>query len=402
MALRTPRILTARPPRPLGPWRSPMCPRSLALFAKQTPMRLTAPEESEDAPEGRKLFLPVFSVLTAFLVLGVVALVISLAVSIRPTVDQRPSPGEKAIAPSTAAPAPPAVQEAAPAQNPPAVQVARPALVQPAPEIIPNPVSVAQRAPRTVVVEAPAVNAQAPAPSTTATGSGPRTGGTRAGCRRPAGGTRAGCRRPAGGTRAGCRRRTDPSATGSGGNAPHGYAGVPAIGPTAAAADSGPDLPLSGARPVGAAFTVAPAVTAQQQQVPQASQNPWLQISLWPQQQSPQRQLPQGQQQISPGLQISVLPQQSQQPNPQLPQSPPYPQLPRPRCLRNFRRARPSRSCRCSSSHHSARGLADPMVPGSSAREAPTVRVLVALVDSRRAGLGRRNCGRLTATRPGG
>ena len=44
--------------------------------------------------ESRKPFLLVGSALTSIFVVGVVALVISLAVSIRPTVDQRPSPGE--------------------------------------------------------------------------------------------------------------------------------------------------------------------------------------------------------------------------------------------------------------------------------------------------------------------
>ena len=56
----------------------------------------------------RKPFLLVGSALTSIFVVGVVALVISLAVSIRPTADQRPSPGESALAPSTAAPAAPA------------------------------------------------------------------------------------------------------------------------------------------------------------------------------------------------------------------------------------------------------------------------------------------------------
>ena len=343
--------------------------------------------ESEDAPEGRKVFLPVFSVLTAFLVLAVVALVMSLAVNIRPTVDQRPGPAEKAIAPSTAAPAPPTEQEAAPVQNPPAVQVARPALVPPAPEIIPNPVSLAQRAPRTVVVEAPAVNAQ-PAPA-------------------------AERRAPAPAAVAHTPVAVDP---------PVAHSPV-AVDPPVAHAPPLP-APVVTPRMVTPAFsppalplppvTVAPIYpspvqgpsgplspwplpslqigppTSQQQQVPQATQNPWLQISLWPQQRSLQPQLPQGQPQISPGLQISLLPQQSQQQNPQLPQMPLSPQLPQ--------SPGPSHSCRCSCSHHSAR-LADPMVPGPSAREAPIVRVLVALMDSRRAGLGRRSCGRLAAAR---
>ena len=64
------------------------------------------------AEEGRKPFLLVGSALTSIFVVGVVALVISLAVSIRPTVDQRPSPARTRSCPSTAAPAPAPVQEA--------------------------------------------------------------------------------------------------------------------------------------------------------------------------------------------------------------------------------------------------------------------------------------------------
>ncbi|WP_456093873.1 DUF7159 family protein, partial [Mycolicibacterium stellerae] len=63
--------------------------------------------------ESRKPFLLVGSALTSIFVVGVVALVISLAVSIRPTVDQRPSPGETPVIPSQAAPAP--MPELAPA-----------------------------------------------------------------------------------------------------------------------------------------------------------------------------------------------------------------------------------------------------------------------------------------------
>ena len=60
----------------------------------------------ETPDEGRKPFLLVGSALTSIFVVGVVALVISLAVSIRPTADQRPSPGQSAIVPSVQAPAP--------------------------------------------------------------------------------------------------------------------------------------------------------------------------------------------------------------------------------------------------------------------------------------------------------
>ena len=97
------------------------------------------PEASYD-DESRKPFLLVGSALTSIFVVGVVALVISLAVSIRPTVDQRPSPGQTPVIPSQAAPAP--VQKLAPAAPPPA-----PAPAAPPPEIIKAPVPVVQQAP---------------------------------------------------------------------------------------------------------------------------------------------------------------------------------------------------------------------------------------------------------------
>ncbi len=117
------------------------------------------PEELDIAPDesGRKPFLLVGSALTSVFVVGVVALVISLAVSIRPTVDQRPSPGESVIVPSSQAPAP-ATPEAA-QQPPPAPSAA---------ETIQEPMPVVQQAPRTVYVtpapQAPAPAAPAPAP----------------------------------------------------------------------------------------------------------------------------------------------------------------------------------------------------------------------------------------------
>ncbi|MBS1696159.1 MAG: hypothetical protein JST91_28565 [Actinobacteria bacterium] len=118
--------------------------------------------EERPVDEGRKPFLLVGSALTSIFVVGVVALVISLAVSIRPTVDQRPSPGQNAIVPSSQAPAPPAVPEAKPVDPPPA----------PPAETIKAPVPVVQQAPqappapRTVYVEQPAAPApQAPAPA---------------------------------------------------------------------------------------------------------------------------------------------------------------------------------------------------------------------------------------------
>ncbi|VEG46206.1 membrane protein [Mycolicibacterium flavescens] len=117
---------------------------------------------SAAANDDRKPFLLVGSAMASIFVVGVVALVISLAVSIRPTADQRPSPGESAIVPSTVAPAPP----------PPPTQQAQPVPAPPPPqaETIKAPVPVAaqqpapQAPPRTVYVEAPPPAPQAPAP----------------------------------------------------------------------------------------------------------------------------------------------------------------------------------------------------------------------------------------------
>jgi hypothetical protein len=113
------------------------------------------------AEEGRKPFLLVGSALTSIFVVGVVALVISLAVSIRPTVDQRPSPGPNAIVPSIVAPAPVPAQEAQqPVAPPPPAETIKPPVpvaVQEAPHV---------PAPRQVFVEqAPAPQAPAPAPA---------------------------------------------------------------------------------------------------------------------------------------------------------------------------------------------------------------------------------------------
>jgi hypothetical protein len=118
------------------------------------------PSADPRVDEGRKPFLLVGSALTSIFVLGVVALVISLAVSIRPTADQRPSPGQAAIIPSVVPPAAPPAPEAAPPAAP----------VPPPPaETIKAPVPVVQEAPaappRTVFVEPPQAPAPAPAPA---------------------------------------------------------------------------------------------------------------------------------------------------------------------------------------------------------------------------------------------
>ncbi len=138
-------------------------PDASALAATQLrPAVASAPvaeDDAEVADETRRPFLLVGSTLTSIFVVGVVALVISLAVSIRPTVDQRPNPGESIVVPSTAAPPAPAIAE--PTQPP---------AVQPPPETIKPPVPVVQEAPqaapRQVVVEAqPAPPPAAPPPA---------------------------------------------------------------------------------------------------------------------------------------------------------------------------------------------------------------------------------------------
>ncbi len=113
-----------------------------------------AQTEARPAEEERKPFLLVGSALTSIFVIGVVALAISLAVTIRPTADQRPSPAQSNIVPSSRVPEP-AQAAQWPADSPPA-------------ETIKPPVPVAQQVPRTVFVEqapalvAPAVPARAP------------------------------------------------------------------------------------------------------------------------------------------------------------------------------------------------------------------------------------------------
>ncbi|MGH3543268.1 MAG: DUF7159 family protein, partial [Mycobacterium sp.] len=84
----------------------------------------------------RKPFLTAMGVLTIFVV-GVVALVISLAFSIRPSVDQRPNLGQNVVAPTKQAPAPP----------PPKAQVPAPAPAPPKPAAPPPPAPAPARAP---------------------------------------------------------------------------------------------------------------------------------------------------------------------------------------------------------------------------------------------------------------
>ena len=115
------------------------------------------------ADESRRPFLLVGSSLSAIFVIGVVALVISLAVSIRPTADQRPNPGETIVTPSAQAPAPPVAEQV----QPPRVAAPAP---PPPPETIKPPVPVVQeapqrQAPRQVFVDPAPAPAAAPAPA---------------------------------------------------------------------------------------------------------------------------------------------------------------------------------------------------------------------------------------------
>lgn len=133
--------------------------------AAAAPPMVFAEPEAVPTPvddENRKPFLLVGSALSSIFVVGVVALVISLAVNIRPTADQRPSPAEAAIVPSAQAPRPAPAPEAQPVIAPPA----------PPAETIKAPVPVvreapapAPAAPRTVYVEKAPVPVAPPAPA---------------------------------------------------------------------------------------------------------------------------------------------------------------------------------------------------------------------------------------------
>ncbi len=116
-------------------------------------------EESADLADRLKVILSVGSVVAAILVIGVVALVMSLAVSIRPTVDKSLEPSEKAIVPSAVVTAPPVAQGPAVVQSPAAVPPAKP----PGPTI-PD-ASVVAQPPVPPPVQEPAVQASAPAPA---------------------------------------------------------------------------------------------------------------------------------------------------------------------------------------------------------------------------------------------
>jgi hypothetical protein len=139
-----------------------------------------------DGPQRRSPMLLVGSTLATIVVGGVVALAISLAIGIRPTVALRPEPGQNLIVPAQQAPSPPtraavprpeSVHQAAPVAaaaapapvSPPAAAAAPPLplpIAAPAPVPIPAPAPVAVPAPAAVPipVPVPAAPIRIPAP----------------------------------------------------------------------------------------------------------------------------------------------------------------------------------------------------------------------------------------------
>ena len=125
---------------------------------------------------GRRPLVLVASAVAAILVVGAAALVVALAVSMRPTAAVRPEPGHQAVAPAKPAPAAPAAPApavapapapAAPAPAPeaPAPEPAAPAPEAPAPApVAPAPVPAAPAPEPAAPPPAPAPVAPAPAP----------------------------------------------------------------------------------------------------------------------------------------------------------------------------------------------------------------------------------------------
>jgi hypothetical protein len=108
---------------------------------------------------GRRPLVLVASAVAAIFVVGAAALVVALAISMRPTAAVRPLPGHQAVAPARPAPAAPA------APAPAAVPAPAPAAPAPAPAApAPAPEAPAPEAPAPLP-EAPAPEAPAPAPA---------------------------------------------------------------------------------------------------------------------------------------------------------------------------------------------------------------------------------------------
>ncbi|WP_139798054.1 DUF7159 family protein, partial [Mycobacterium noviomagense] len=76
-------------------------------------------DDGEPGQRPRRPILLVGSALAAVLLIGVVALIVSLVADVRPTVGQRPNPGGNVVLPTEQAPAPPHAQPPAPAASSP-------------------------------------------------------------------------------------------------------------------------------------------------------------------------------------------------------------------------------------------------------------------------------------------
>jgi hypothetical protein len=118
---------------------------------------------------GRRPLVLVASAVAAIFVIGAAALVVALAVSMRPTAAVRPEPGHQAVAPAKpapaapAAPAPAVAPAPAPAAPAPAPEAPAPAPAAPAPEA-PAPVAVAPAPVPAAPAPEPAAPPPAPAP----------------------------------------------------------------------------------------------------------------------------------------------------------------------------------------------------------------------------------------------
>ncbi len=135
-----------------------------SAVADDFPGEYTAATTLLDAEEHeKKPFALLGSVLASIFIVGVAALVVSLAISIRPTAGVRPDPGHNVVAPATQAPA------AAPAPAPAPAAAPAPAPAAPAPAPLPEgPVQVPEAPAPAPVPAAPApvpYAPEAPAPA---------------------------------------------------------------------------------------------------------------------------------------------------------------------------------------------------------------------------------------------
>jgi hypothetical protein len=123
-----------------------------------------------DAPMGggRRPLVLVASAVVAIFVVGAAALLVAMAISMRPTASVRPEPGHNAVAPKPAPAAPPApapVQAPAPAAPAPAAPAPEPAAPAPEPvQVAPAPAPAAPAPEPVQVAPAPAPEPAAPPP----------------------------------------------------------------------------------------------------------------------------------------------------------------------------------------------------------------------------------------------